>query len=79
MNVSTMILDAYRPLVNRLGITESDVIAFAEKNPYLKCEDETDRLLYYLISKYPHQMRELWPLTDGELGPYFYNMGYHFE
>ena len=73
--VDALILHAYKPLVDKCGITETDIDVFIDENSYLSGEDKVDRLIYYLIHKCRYQMRELWPLCDDELEPYFLKMG----
>ena len=73
--MDALILHAYKPLIDKYGITEADIDAFIEKNSYLTGVDKVDRLIYYLIHKCRYHMRELWPLCDSELEPYFIKMG----
>ena len=77
--VDALISHAYKPLIDKYGIAETDVDAFIEENSYLVDKDKVDRLIFYLIHKCRYQMRELWPLCDSELEPYFIAMGIVLE
>lgn len=77
--VDAMILHAYKPLVEKYGVTQENLESFAINNPFLDCSNAADRLIYFLIDKCRYQMREFWPLCDNELEPYFLDMGIALE
>lgn len=90
-NLNKFIFSAYKPLMQRYNISAIDIKEFIfekhflqgkvkkqDGNPLLRRQPIT-YLVYYLISKYKHQVIESWPLTQMELQPLFNDMGVGFE